>query len=62
MTEYEKNDNLTKDISSQIHKELILQFIISGISINFFFFTYKDFEQYSEVISCILMSMLISIG
>ena len=62
MTEYEKNDNLTEDISSEINKELILQFIISGISINFCFFTYKDFEQYSEVISCILMSMLISIG
>ena len=61
MANYEKNDNLTRKISSYVKKVLILKFIISGISINFSLFTYKDFKQYSEVITCILMSMMISI-
>ena len=60
MAKYEKNENLTRKISSYIKKVLILKFIISGISINFSLFTYKDFKEYSEVITCILMSMMIS--
>ena len=61
LTNSEKHSTLTKTISSVIIKYFVLNFIISGILINInTYFTYRNFEQYHEIIKNILSSMLFS--
>ena len=62
LSKSEKYSTLNKYFSSNIKKYFILNFIISGISINITCgFTYNNFEEYSEVIKCVLFSMFLSI-
>ena len=62
LSKSEKYSTLNKYISSNIKKYFILNFIISGLSINIAGgFTYINFKEYSEVIKCVIFSMFLSI-
>ena len=62
LTLLEKYSTLTKNISSNIAKYFFLNFFLSTIFINMpSFFTYNDFNGYSQVIYSILMNMFLSI-
>ena len=60
-TESEKNCTFSENVSSNIKKYFYLNFLISGISVNLCYFTYNDFVAYSDIITCLLSSMILSI-
>ena len=63
LKKYEKNSNLTKNITSDIEKYFFLNYAVSTISVNIGnYYTYKSFDsQYSIIMSSILQSMMLSI-